>query len=203
MDTNVKSFFDHTDPILARLIEQYSGSVRMPVRKSLDTVISELCEAIVSQQLSVQAAATIWSRAKLVVDNWNEPSSILRTRDEPLRKAGLSRQKISYVKNIATAVLDKTIQPARYNQFTEVEIIDELVKIKGVGVWTAEMFLIFTLGRSDVFSFGDLGLRNAITRHYGSLSKQEIINLSISWSPYRSYASLVLWRSLDNEPKKS
>jgi DNA-3-methyladenine glycosylase II len=75
--------------------------------------------------------------------------------------------------------------------------------VKGIGTWTAEMFLIFTMGRQNVFSIGDLGLRNAITRHYGALTTPEMILLSDTWSPYRSYASLVLWKSLDNDVRKS
>jgi len=93
------------------------------------------------------------------------------------------------------------LHPELYNELPEEEIIGELVKIKGIGVWTAEMFLIFSLGREDVFSIGDLGLRNGIKKHYGDLDTSEMVSLSTTWAPYRSYASLLLWKSLDNQPK--
>ena len=203
MDNTIYDFFRHTDPILARLVEQYGSYVKLPEKRSHEHFVAELCETIVSQQLSVKAAATIWSRAKLLADDWSNPRAILEIKDELLRSAGLSGQKVSYVKNIAAGALDGTLNPESYSLITEADIINELTQIKGIGVWTAEMFLIFTLGKTDVFSISDLGLRNAITKHYGDLSRAEIQTLSETWSPYRSYASLVLWKSLDNEPKKS
>jgi DNA-3-methyladenine glycosylase II len=120
-----------------------------------------------------------------------------------LRGAGLSGQKVSYVKNIARGMIEGILNPLSYSSIDEAEIIAELVTIKGIGVWTAEMFLIFTLGKQDVFSIGDLGLRNAIKLHYGDMSPAEMLDLSEKWSPYRSYASLILWKSLDNAPKTS
>ena len=203
MDEIINTFFTHNDPILARLADLHGADLHIPDERPLTHFVSELCQTIVSQQLSVKAAATIWSRAKLLAENWDDPHSILKVEDTALRQAGLSCQKVSYVKNIARGVIDGTLNPARYSAMKEEDIIEELVKIKGIGLWTAEMFLIFALGRKDVFSHGDLGLRNAIKKHYGDLSSEQIVELSSSWSPYRSYASLLLWKSLDNEPKKS
>lgn len=203
MNTAMSSHLSHNDPILARLIELYGKDIRTLSQTNSTNFIEELCETIVSQQLSVKAAATIWGRAKNAVKDWDNPVLILECDDTTLRQAGLSGQKVSYVKNIARAVLEGTLHPSSYLQLPEQEIIDELVKVKGIGVWTAEMFLIFSLGREDVFSIGDLGLRNAIKKHYGDLDATAMQELSLAWSPYRSYASLLLWKSLDNEPLKT
>lgn len=203
MKTSALIHFRHNDPILARLAEVYGDGINVPTEKSTEHFVSELCETIVSQQLSVKAASTIWSRAKLLVDDWDNPKQILECSNEALRGAGLSGQKVSYVKNIALGMIEGVLNPLSYSSLSESDIIAELVQIKGIGIWTAEMFLIFTLGKQDVFSIGDLGLRNAIKLHYGDLNPSEMLALSEKWSPYRSYASLVLWKSLDNAPKTS
>ena len=199
----IADHLSHNDPILARLVEQYGKDLHTPSQTNSTNFIEELCETIVSQQLSVKAASTIWGRARANVKDWNNPVLILDCDDLVLRQAGLSGQKVSYVKNIARAVMDGTLHPDSYLRLPEQEIIDELVKVKGIGVWTAEMFLIFSLGREDVFSIGDLGLRNAIKKHYGSLDAEAMQELSLRWAPYRSYASLLLWKSLGNEPLKT
>lgn len=202
MDSAIINHFRHTDPILARLTDLYGDTVQTPSRKLTTHFLEELCETIVGQQLSVKAAATIWSRAKLLANDWSDPNQILAISDLDLRAAGLSNQKTIYVKNIARGVLNGTLQLDHYLDMPEKDIINQLTQIKGIGVWTAEMFLIFTLGRQDVFSTGDLGLRNAVQKLYGGMSLGDMARLSETWSPYRSYASLLLWKSLDNEPKK-
>jgi DNA-3-methyladenine glycosylase II len=201
MNRAILDHFHHIDPILSRLAEVYGEDIRVPDEKHTKHFLSELCETIVGQQLSVKAAATIWSRVKILIDDWDNPSKILECDDIQLRSAGLSGRKVSYVKNIARGILDGTLNPETYSSLSDSEIIKELVMIKGIGVWTAEMFLIFTLGKHDVFSIGDLGLRNAIKKYYGDMSSDNMLKLSNCWSPYRSYASLILWRSLDNSPK--
>ena len=130
------------------------------------------------------------------------PDKILNVSDEALRQAGCSGNKARYIKNIAQAVADKSLDLENIKQYDDEEIIRQLTAIKGVGRWTAEMFLIFSLAREDIFAFGDIGLLNAITKLYGngaSLSKGEVVAITEQWAPYRSYASLYLWRSLDDK----
>ena len=138
----IADHLSHNDPILARLVEQYGKDLHTPSQTNSTNFIEELCETIVSQQLSVKAASTIWGRARANVKDWNNPVLILDCDDLVLRQAGLSGQKVSYVKNIARAVMDGTLHPDSYLRLPEQEIIDELVKVKGIGVWTAEMFLL-------------------------------------------------------------
>ena len=124
---------------------------------------------------------------------------ILGKDDETIRGAGLSYAKVSYVKSIAKAFVSDLIDVEKIKNQTDEEVIIELTKIKGIGRWTAEMILIFTLKRPDVFSIGDLGLRNAITKLYGITDRKEMSSLSENWRPYRSTACWYLWRSLENK----
>ena len=160
-----------------------------------------LVESIVSQQLSVKAADTIFGRLKLLT---NDPEltaeAVLLMDQQKMRDAGLSWSKVSYVKNIAeyTVTSDKVFE--KFPDMTDEEIITELTQIKGVGRWTAEMFLIFTMERPDVFSPGDLGLMRGIQKLYGfgekEPTKAEMMEISDKWKPYRSIASRYLWKSL-------
>jgi DNA-3-methyladenine glycosylase II len=162
----------------------------------------ELYSSIVSQQLSVKAAATIWKRFVELVGSPNNTANILVHSVEDYRAIGLSRQKASYILSIAEFTSNGTVKIDHLNELSNEDVIKQLVKIKGVGVWTAEMFLMFTLARPDVFSIGDLGLRNAITKNYG-IDKNDhaaMVELSKMWSPHRTLASLTLWASLDNKP---
>jgi DNA-3-methyladenine glycosylase II len=157
--------------------------------------------AIVSQQLSTKAAASIYRKfLQLFSNGYPTAEEILQIPDEVLRGVGLSYQKISYVQSIATAFATQQIDQNKIKTMSDEEVIAELTKIKGVGRWTAEMILIFTLRRPDVFSIGDLGLRNAIIKLYGITDQQEMLKLAESWSPYRSTACWYLWRSLENQP---
>lgn len=145
-----------------------------------------LCESIVSQQLSIKAADTIWNRAKAKIGAIT-PKNVLRVPDQELRDCGLSWAKIKYIKDLASRDLDFS----KIDQMADEEVIKHLTQVKGIGPWTAEMFLIFTLGRPDVFSAGDLGLKNAIKKIYKTSPDVSV------WSPYRSYASRILWKSLE------
>lgn len=198
-----RAHFENVDPVLARLWQQVEQ--HQPQRSFLVTArepsffFSDLVESIASQQLSIKAADTIWKRVVALLPHQEvTPEHLLAISDDALRAAGLSWAKVKYVKNVAQAAvdgLDFVALPTVDND----TVIAELVKIKGVGRWTAEMFLIFTLGRPDVFSVGDLGLRNAVARWYqleaGDL--KGIAALAERWAPYRSYASRLLWRSLE------
>jgi DNA-3-methyladenine glycosylase II len=185
-----------SDPILKNLIKKY------PAPKFTDRsefLFYELVESIISQQLSIKAADTIFGRFQaLFGKKFPTPKQVLAMEDEKLRACGLSFAKISYVKSVANAFVSDLIDIEKIKKQTDEEVIAELTQIKGVGRWTAEMILIFTLKRPDVFSIGDLGLRNAITRLYGITERKEMLTLSETWKPYRSTASWYLWRSLEN-----
>ena len=161
----------------------------------------ELTESIVSQQLSIKAADTILGRFYKLVQGPISPKKVIKLKDEKIRIAGISYQKISYIKDLAKKIEDEEIEFDKFNKLTDEKIIEELIAVRGIGRWTAEMFLIFGLGRPDVFSFGDLGLRRAIEKLYKieKLSEIEAIRISEIWKPYRSVASRYLWRSLEKK----
>lgn len=162
-----------------------------------------LVRAITNQQLSGKAADTIYSRVlKLLPGEKLDASEIIKIDDADLRSAGLSWGKVSYLKDLAFRTVNNQIPFDSFENLNEEEIILELTKIKGIGRWSAEMFLMFHLCRPDIFSYGDLGLRNAIQKLY-VLDKhptvKEAEELSVKWKPYRTYASRILWMSLDGE----
>jgi len=218
----MKKIIEHLnkDPIMKCLIEKHgelrltdddgykavSVSVQAEItggkRLQSPKYFSDLAGAIVGQQLSAKAADTIWGRVLALVGGDMAAEKILKVSDEDLRKAGCSRNKAAYIKNIAQSVIDKSLDLENIQQYDDEEVIRQLTAIKGVGRWTAEMFLIFSLAREDVFSFGDVGLLNAISKLYGNgaaLSKDEVKAITEKCAPYRSYGSLYLWKSLDNK----
>lgn len=185
------------DPILKKLTKQYPAP-KFEDRSSF--LFYELIESVISQQLSVKAADTIFGRFKnLFGNNFPTPSKVLTMDDDKLRSCGISFAKISYVKSVANAFVSDLIDIEKIKKQSDEEVIEELTQIKGVGRWTAEMILIFTLKRPDVFSIGDLGLRNAITKLYGITDRKDMVKLSENWKPHRSTASWYLWRSLENK----
>lgn len=171
-----------TDPILHAIANRVEINEIIPGKNYFEA----LCETIVSQQLSIKAADTIWKRIKDKVKVIKAENGQM-INDQMLRDCGLSWAKIKYIKDLA----QKNLDFSNIDQMSNEEIIKFLTAVKGIGPWTAEMFLIFTLGRPDVFSAGDLGLRNAIKRIY---KKAPDVSL---WSPYKSYASRILWKSLE------
>lgn len=189
-----------SDPILEKLRKQH-GPHRFEDRS--ERLIEELIEAIINQQLSGKAADTIYSRfLKLFkVKRFPTPEQILKTNVEKLRAAGMSYSKANYIQNIARAFASGDLNVKKIRQMSDEEVIVELTKIKGVGKWTAEMILIFTLNRKDVFSLGDAGLKRAIKNLYGITNEKEILKLAKTWKPNRSLACWYLWQSLNNTPK--
>lgn len=187
-----------TDPILKKLVKQYPKPTFVDRTEFL---FEDLIESVISQQLSVKASDTIYKRFKLLfhANSFPRPRDILEMPDESMRSAGISFQKISYIKSIADAFLSDLIDTQKIKNMTDEEVIATLTQIRGVGKWTAEMILIFTLNRPDVFSIGDLGLRNAIKKLYNITDQKEMLALSEKWSPNRSTASWYLWRSLENK----
>lgn len=167
--------------------------------KNKEGYFADIVEQIFGQQLSTFAADKIIGRIKENIGEFT-PEIILKTPAEDLRALGSSNAKAQYVKNIADAFIKDELQFLEFDKYEDEKIIEEMVKIKGIGRWTAEMFLIFTMGRPDVFSVGDLALRRAVTNHYGykkEPAQKTILKIAKKWSPNRSLASRILWRSLN------
>lgn len=186
------------DPILQKLIDTYPSPTWTD---RSDFLFEDLIETIISQQLSIKAADSIYNRFKKLfpLSTFPTPEQVLAIDHETLRSIGVSHSKANYIHNVAQAFVDKTIESEKIKMMADEEIIEQLIQIKGVGKWTAEMILIFTLNRPDVFSVGDLGLRNAIKNLYQLSEKEDILNLVETWSPHKSLASWYLWRSLENK----
>lgn len=163
-----------------------------------------LVEAIVSQQLSIKAADTIFKRFVALTPGrkFPTPREIVKMPAAKMRKCGLSRMKVSFIKDLARKTLDGSLNFKKMEVMSDEEVIEHLTKVKGIGRWTAEMFLIFSLRRDDVFSYGDLGLRNALQRAYKMKkppTPARAEKITAKWKPYRSLGSRYLWASIDNK----
>jgi len=153
--------------------------------------------AIVNQQLSTESAAAIRER---LFDRFEvKPETMLAADEATLREVGLSSQKIGYVRNVAAAHASGKVDPERYAGFSDEEVVRDLTDIKGVGDWTARIYLMFVLGREDVFPVGDLGIRKAMAALFGMdrSDRSAMVETAERWAPHRTYASLYLWRSVD------
>ena len=185
------------DKKLKKVIEKHKPH-RLVKRKNICTW---LCASIMSQQLSTKVADVIYQRYLNLYDGKEPtPQMILETPFEKLRGIGMSNAKVSYVQNVARFEIESGLEPKKLNNMSNTEVIEYLTQIKGVGQWTAEMLLMFALGREDVFAVGDLGIQNAMIRLYKldnndkKKIKEEMLQLSKKWSPYRTYACVHLWR---------
>lgn len=193
------------DPIIAELIARYPA----PTFHKHGNYYQELVDSIISQQLSVKAARAIETRFKdLYGGNFPSPEQILDTDIETLRGVGISRPKARYIQDLAMKILDGSVKFDHFDQQSNEEIITELTAVKGIGEWTAHMFLMFCMGRLNVLPIGDLGIRNGITALYGfttTAMPQDIIDIANThqWKPYESVASWYVWQSLDNTPATS
>jgi len=167
----------------------------------------QLCNAIIGQQLSVKAAAVIKSRFLNLYTTMPEPIDIAQTSYEQLRSIGLSHAKANYVHNVAEFALEQGMEYRQLKQMTDDEVIAYLTQIKGVGRWTVEMLLMFTLAREDVFPVDDLGIQQTIQLIYGlpempkTAMREKLTQIASRWKPYRTYACLHLWHWKDNPPK--
>ena len=168
-----------------------------------------LCGSIMSQQLSTKVAEVIHKRFLNLYDTATPtPAQILATPFEILRGIGLSNAKTNYVHNVARFAIEKGIDHKHLNKLSNEEVIEYLTQIKGVGRWTTEMLLMFTLGREDVFAIDDLGIQNAMIKLYKldksdkKKLKEDMLRISRKWSPYRTYACIHLWHWKDNSPEK-
>lgn len=191
------------DDALAPII----AHVGVPTITPHSNYYQELVESIISQQLSVKAAATILKRFVQLFESetFPTPEEILTKDIETFRSAGLSRQKATYIQDLAVKVIEGTVQFDHLDQMENEEIIKELTQIKGVGEWTVHMFLLFCMGRMDVLPTGDLGIKNGIQELYQLETKptpeeMQAIAKAHNWHPYESVASWYVWKSLDNEP---
>ncbi len=184
------------DKKFKKILEQQAFFVLAPRNK----VYLQLCSSIISQQLSTKVAKVIFQRF-LDLYHKKEPSAkeILATPVEKFRSIGFSNAKASYVHNVCNFFVENKLTDARLQKMSNEEVIDLLTQIKGVGKWTVEMILMFTLGREDVFAVDDLGIQQAITKMYKldasdkKLMKEKMLQISAKWSPYRTYACRYLW----------
>lgn len=173
----------------------------LPVVKQ-DDHFRALVQKIVYQQLSTKAASTILGRMEAMIEHRYEPQHMVRFTQEDYRATGISRQKYGYISDLCQHFIN---EPEFYERLPELEdelVIDKLTQVKGIGRWTAQMFLMFTLGREDVFAPDDVGLQNAIYRLWGieeKWNRKQFLAFAERWKPYRSYASRYLWRSLDED----
>lgn len=190
----------HLQNVDSKLYGYIEKNPLIPLRKSRN-FFSELCDTIISQQLSGKAAATIFGRFKNLFPKKNiTAQALFNIPDEKIRECGASWAKVRSLKDLAAKVDNKTVNLDKLDHMSNEDVINTLVQIKGIGPWSAEMFLIFALGREDVFSFGDLGLKKGIIKVYGLKEEPSIkqIEMIVSrWKPYRTYASRVLWKSLE------
>ncbi len=188
------------DPVLARVIDRV-GPCRIQLRGA-GTHFQALARSIVFQQLSGKAAGTIHGRfAALFPGGEPEPASLLAFTDAQLRSAGLSRQKIGYLRDLSEKVASGALPLDAVDTMEDDELIAHLVQVKGIGRWTAQMFLMFRLGRRNVLPELDLGIQNAIRRAYGKRkrpSPKQVRAIGAKWSPHSTVACWYLWRSLEN-----
>lgn len=193
------------DPVLAAIIKRKGACGLGDVRDRFDH-FAMLVRAIVFQQLSTKAATTIHSRLiAYLPDSKPTPEALATVTETQYRTAGISRQKAAYLADLSEKVLSGALPLDSLDAMSDDEVITALTKVKGIGRWTAEMFLIFRLQRPDVLPVGDLGIVNAIQKAYRLRKKptpDRMRKLGEAWRPYRSIATWYLWRSLDNEPKK-
>ena len=185
-----------SDPVLRAIIERV-GPCRMEFAPA---EFSSLAEAIVYQQLNGKAAVTIFRRFAALAGEPITPGSILKLSDEQLRSVGLSKQKSAYLKDLAAKTASGALDFSRLPELPDEEVIKHLTQVKGIGVWTAHMFLIFSLRRPDVLPTGDYGVQMAVKKHYRKrkLPKpSDMEKIARAWEPYRSIACWYMWRSLD------
>ena len=192
-----KKFLSKKDKKLAKIINKYDGYL-----VSRNDPFYSLCRSIIGQQISVKAADLIWLKFEKIIKKI-KPINLIKLSNAKLASIGLSRQKILYLKIIAKEFLNKTLDIKTLQKMSDDEAIKSLVRIKGIGIWTAQMFLIFNLKRSNIFPFSDIGLIRAISRNYKKeypLKKDELDYFKNKWHPYSTVATWYMWRSIDPVP---
>lgn len=184
------------DRILKKLIPLHTTEWLLPPR----TPFMALARAVIGQQVSVKSADAVWQRFSQTCGGKPSAASVLTVSNADLRLAGLSKRKAEYLHELATHFVEKKVRPTLWSDMDDETIVAELCAIRGIGRWTAEMFLIFSLQRPDVLPLDDLGLLKAISQHYFSgepVSRFEAREVAQAWAPWRTVATWYLWRSLD------
>ena len=192
---NAVTDLSENDSIIAKIIANYPKERMQMKNDTLHTLV----RSVVGQQISVRAADAIWNRLDEACNNSITGDNLLQLSIEDMRKTGLSNTKSNYIINIVKA----NLTDLNWENMNDDEVSNELCKIKGIGPWTADMFLIFRLGRTNILPLGDIGLVNAINLHYNNkdkLSKEELMKFKKKWSPWCSIATWYMWRSLDPVP---
>jgi DNA-3-methyladenine glycosylase II len=187
-----------SDPVLAAIIERV-GVIEPAYR---EPTFESLSRAIVYQQLNGKVARVIFGRLETAAGGSITPSSILALSEEQMRSCGLSRQKLSYIRDLAAKTLRGEIDFDQLPRMSDEEVIEHLTRVKGIGIWSAQMFLMFALRRENVMPVGDLGIRMAIKKAYRKRKlpqPKDMLKLARNWSPYCTLACYYLWRSLDIE----
>lgn len=199
--SKIKRHFKKVDPVIYRVMADLDFNQWLaPRRRKRGDYFMSLCREIIGQQLSGKVADVILHRFKSAFTKKTPtPRKVLKVSDQKLRDIGMSWAKVSYVKDLAQKTLKKEVGLHVLDRLDDQEVMVELTKIKGIGPWTAEMFLIFTLRRENVFSHGDLGLRKGIQKLYRleNPTQEKIEKIIGPWSPYKSYGSIALWHSLE------
>lgn len=193
---HIINHFKKVDPVL---FSAGNGSTFSTLKKG-DNLFADLCEIIIQQQLSERVGDVIFERfKKLFPEKKIIPQYVMEVPDERIREVGTSNNKVKFIKSLAQDIVEEKIVLDKLDQLEDEMVISQLIKLKGIGRWSAEMFLMFSLGREDVFSYGDLGLRRAIQKLYKlkkELTLNQALKISSKWKPYRTYACRILWRSL-------
>lgn len=199
---NIKHHFRWADPVIFGAMKNMELEI-LEVGYGPAGYFPKLCRTIVAQQLGGKAAHAIIARFEdLFPRKKITPEQVMAFSEDMYRAIGMSYAKARYVQNLAEKTLAGELEFKKFPQLPDEEIITELTKVKGIGRWTAEMFLMFTLGREDVFSYGDLGLQNGFAQLYGKRKAKSQKSMEViirAWSPYKSYASLTLWHVKDSQ----
>ncbi|MGD8779213.1 MAG: DNA-3-methyladenine glycosylase 2 family protein [Ignavibacteria bacterium] len=190
------------DEKLSIIINKLPRCNLRPRRKYFNAIVN----SIIGQQLSLASARAIRNKFYAHFENQITAEKVLQTKDQTLKTLGLSNAKVIYIKDFSSKIINKEISLKNISAKSEQEIIDELTKVKGIGVWTTHMFLMFTLARINVLPVGDLGIKKAIMLNYGFKkmpSEEQVYKISKknNWHPYNSIASWYLWKALDMEPE--
>ncbi len=192
----IKQGFNYlsSDPIMNFFIKNFGDEIDALDRYD-DNFAIALCNLIIEQQISFKAAITIKKKFANLIKSFSN-KEIIKLDNDTIKSIGLSYRKVSYIKNILRFFEEEKIE---FNKLNDEGITKKLCSIKGIGPWTAEMFLLFIFHRPDIFSFGDIALINSVKKNYGIENTSEIKKLTLMWKPYRSIASLLLWKSIENQ----
>ena len=200
--SKAKKYLSKKDKIMSKLIKNYRSPSEIILTTRRDIFFS-LCKSIIGQQISVAAANSVFSKFKKKCNNRISAKTVSKLTFRQLKSCGLSRQKVSGIKSLARKILDKSFNPKIISKMTDEEAIDYLSDLKQIGRWSAEMILLFTYNRSNIWPIQDIGLLRAISKNYNKkyLPPEKFINLlNKRFSPYCSVATWYLWRSIDPEP---